>query len=391
MPIPDPDYRPNVERSIKLFGEVNEDLVSRLAPEILRLRSDGSNAPITVLINSRGGTAHIIDYVYGLLTATGAFDRSPRIITVAIGDAKSAAATMLALGSYAIAYPKASIHFHGLRYGKVEDVTMETAEWMATELQLRNRATAATLARVGTERLTLHYARMKERCAEIYKSDPRLSEVDCFAECLKEELSNNGERIIDKAIERWRILRQLSDKVVQKVRASGKKGIDFESTLLRGVIDFEVRRNKSNPDWALNAQGVSQVMSDFLLLRDYDLGRHRQLMKTLIQRFSNTFFEPEHVTKIEESIEKGVEPDEETKKLVWKRMDEVIKPFCYFTASIWQHMQEEENPLTPRDAYWLGAVDEVFDSNLPCLRAIAEADKPDQTNLDLPPNTSQTS
>lgn len=382
MPTPDPDYRPNVERLVEILGEVNDALVSALAPKILRLRSDGSNAPITILINSRGGTAHCIDYLYGLLTAKGAFERSPRLITVAVGDAKSAAATMLALGNYAIAYPKSSIHFHGLRYGRVEDVTMETAEWIATELQNRNRVTAATLASRGTERLALHYAQMKEQCSEIHETNAAVSEVECFAMCLKEEVSAGGARIIDKAVDRWRVLQELSQKVVKKITASGKKGLDLESALFRGVIDFGVRRNRGNKEWRLNADGVAQVTADYLLLRDYDVGRHIRLVRTLIERFMHTFFDEAEVAVVAAVDWKGEKPpNPETLAMITSRVNDVIKPFCYFTASIWQHLQEEENPLTPRDAYWLGAVDEVYDSGLPCLRAIAEADKPEQIGI----------
>jgi len=62
-----------------------------------------------------------MDHVYERAVGTWAHGKKPRIITVAIGDAKSAAANLLALGDYAVAYPRSSIHFHGLRYPRLEE------------------------------------------------------------------------------------------------------------------------------------------------------------------------------------------------------------------------------------------------------------------------------
>jgi hypothetical protein len=39
--------------------------------------------------------------------------------------------------------------------------------------------------------------------------------------------------------------------------------------------------------------------------------------------------------------------------------------------------------LRPSDAYWLGAIDEIYDTALPSLRDIAEGDDEDQETLPL--------
>ena len=65
----------------------------------------------------------------------------------------------------------------------------------------------------------------------------------------------------------------------------------FEATVLHSVIDYEVDKNK-NGKWALDEKGVYQITSDYLLLRDYDTGRHVRLIETIFARFSHAFFFP---------------------------------------------------------------------------------------------------
>jgi ATP-dependent protease ClpP protease subunit len=370
----DPNFRADTNRSVCVFGELTDDLVSKLAPDILRLRSIG-DAPITVFINSNGGAVRCAEFIHGLLCSKGASGRRPRIITVAIGNAGSAAATLLALGDYAIAYPKSAIYFHGVRYGEAVDVTVESATSMAAQLEFKNRATASMLAEAGTMRLAFHYARAKNDFLEIRTAlkNPSLSAIECFAISLQQSLSPTGDRIVDKAIKRWQSLKELSQ--LAAANESKKEGLEFEAAVLRSIIDYEVEKNKNN-GWALDENGVYQIASDYLLLRDYDVGKHIRLIKTIFERFSHAFFDESEIKQLTES--KG---SDSVKKLALSRMHEAIKPFCYFTSLIWQGLQEDENPLSPRDAYWLGAVDEIYDSKLPCLREIAESQDPQQPDL----------
>jgi hypothetical protein len=80
-----------------------------------------------------------------------------------------------------------------------------------------------------------------------------------------------------------------------------------------------------------------------------------------------------------------VSPDEasaEIRDTVTTAFRNSVIPFCYFATAIWNALQHNENSLSPEDAYWLGAVDEVYDSQLPCLREIAESEV-EQSNLPL--------
>jgi ATP-dependent protease ClpP protease subunit len=111
----DPKYRPDHNRSITISGVIDDALVARLLPQIIKLQSE-SREPITLYIDSRGGNPALAKL---LLDALRARDQDAsklcRLITVALGEASSAACDMTA-GDYALAFPYSRILCHGTRY-----------------------------------------------------------------------------------------------------------------------------------------------------------------------------------------------------------------------------------------------------------------------------------
>lgn len=77
----------------------------------------------------------------------------------------SAAATLLALGDYAIAYRHSRMHFHGSRLSVVEELTAEAASDRAGWLTSLNRSIAMRLAKVVMKRLVLRYVRLRPEFA----------------------------------------------------------------------------------------------------------------------------------------------------------------------------------------------------------------------------------
>jgi ATP-dependent protease ClpP protease subunit len=58
-------YRENHKRAIYVFGEINEDLLHRLTPQINELRCVNQD-PITVYIDSIGGAIPVAERLRGL-------------------------------------------------------------------------------------------------------------------------------------------------------------------------------------------------------------------------------------------------------------------------------------------------------------------------------------
>src|SRR6185295_18969919 len=104
----------STERAIYVQGDIDEKLFHALTPQILRLKEDTSR-PITVFIDSPGGSILIAARLLSLLRAVVHGRDCPEIVTVATGDACSAAAAILAQGDYVMAFRHARLLFHGTR------------------------------------------------------------------------------------------------------------------------------------------------------------------------------------------------------------------------------------------------------------------------------------
>ncbi len=174
-------------------------------------------------------------------------------------------------------------------------------------------------------------------------------------------------------------------KLPLKVAETGKTGLQFQADILRRLITFEVSKHKEDHQWDLDEIGVFELISDYLLLRDFDIGTHTNLANSILQLYGEAFFEPKQLEELLK-LHKSEEPPTEE---IRQKIREAVSPFCYFAASIWQALQKDENPLSPRDAYWLGAVDELYDTTLPCKRQVAEEDEPNQPNLGSSASTAQ--
>ena len=221
----DYDFRPNPGRSIRVFSELNDEIVSNVVTQIIELRKSASE-PITIYINSPGGSVRGLEIIWGCLKAADADEKVARIITVAIGDAGSAAANLLGLGDYAIAYPYSVIHFHGVRRTEVE-VTKEDAQWLADYLASRNRQIALALADMMLPRMVHRYSRVQDGFGAIRKENPsqEISDLQCFLTAIASRVSTQANKILNQSHDRLRSALALSEVTIEKIPLDGKKPI----------------------------------------------------------------------------------------------------------------------------------------------------------------------
>jgi ATP-dependent protease ClpP protease subunit len=375
VPKPDQNFRPNPARSVSVDGILDDVLIAKIAPQILSLRA-ASTLPIGVYINSPGGSIRCLETLHSVLKTPDADGKRSRIITVVIGEACSAAATLLALGDYALAYPEALIHFHGVRLSEAADITMEDASTLAERLNETNAVTAMRLVRLVVGRLVFHYSRMADQFDKIRSESPdqTLSQVECFALAIKSKLTPVGTRIVSKALERWKAIKTLSDHVFAKLtKLNPADTANYEAGILREIVKFEIRQNKGTR-WSLNASGMAKIIEDYSIVRDYHVGDYQRHLESVIKRFGTAFLTTEEMGQLPDI---GKLPADKQQQWFGPKILQRIRPFLYFSVSLCRHFQEQENPLTPPDAYWLGAIDEIQGSGFPCLRAIAEQ-KPEE-------------
>src|SRR5438552_3684638 len=96
---PSKDYQENALRAVYLLGEINQQLVEKLTPQIVQLRQ-ASGDPITAYVDSQGGDVGAAESIRNLVQAPTQDGKKRRLITVVTGSAASAAADFLALGDY---------------------------------------------------------------------------------------------------------------------------------------------------------------------------------------------------------------------------------------------------------------------------------------------------
>src|SRR5438034_9229921 len=97
MSVHDKDYRENFARSLFLTGKITQDAAHAVSSRIKELRA-ASGDPITLYIDSPGGSSAVAAGIRLLIKAPGEEGRRCRLIRDAVGNASRAAAELLALG-----------------------------------------------------------------------------------------------------------------------------------------------------------------------------------------------------------------------------------------------------------------------------------------------------
>jgi ATP-dependent protease ClpP protease subunit len=234
---PIPSYRLNPSRAIYVNGEINDEMVANLTPEILLLQSKNRD-PITVYINSPGGSPRSAEKILSLLHLSNQ-DQAPPcwIITAVTLQAASAAADLLASGDYSIAFPSSTILHHGVRRFETNPSTLESTSLLSEYLRLSNDAYATQLAQKIEDRFTFRYFSVRDdfEALRVSKSDPQMSELNCFISIIREKLSKDAKLIWDKAITRNRRYIDLINSATEKNAqiSETQNPLQFQSVLIK--------------------------------------------------------------------------------------------------------------------------------------------------------------
>lgn len=369
-----PDYRPNPERAVFVQGEIDQALVDRLTPTILSLQAK-SRDPLTVYIDSVGGSIRAAELLSRLLKASNQDFQPPcRVITVVTGRAGSAAADLLASGDYVIAYPHAVVHFHGVRTSYYEPLTVEGAREYAEALKGTNERYALALVEKTKFRFFFRYIALRSSFTE-YRAEvgQDVTEVECLIGLMKRRLSRKGNSLL-KAVQRRHqryasVAEAIFNSTAFRRRKPGAAAADIEADMLKVLIRFELKENKRNPDWTFARGGLSQLTNDFLLIQEYIEHLGGQEVEGLCDQWGV------FVLSAEQAKEVAALPDEEQRTARRRELlTPTVAPIWLLLAALCRSLQEGENELTARDAYWLGLVDEVAgEPELSSLRNLLES------------------
>ena len=396
MPLPPEvtELSVNWARSIHVDAAIDSDLVQKLTPAILRLRQT-SPEPITVGIDSPGGSLASLDVLLGLLTGSDQDGNAGQIITVATNRAYSAAANLLAFGTYSVALRHSEVLYHDVRWEGIQDVTPEKARNAAKSLQHANDVFSLRLAHRIIQRLVWAYIDLQSTFADVQKRFPKtyskysvlvasyalpVDGFECvdlasFATALSSRISRSNTPLIRNVMDRlarWIHLNGLS-KSMPTHRQKGSRipgmldGARYLHKLFKGKPDLfdgvedNLKLFLSLIVADLSAPGADRVdfskvldqsHREYAILQSMNDPKHVEHAANLMARHSAIFFH----APLTVDLEKLSEAERAA-------MQEKAAPHAtllwHFCVLLCRELFEGEHVLTPQDAQLLGLVDEV--------------------------------
>lgn len=405
----------NWNRAIHIDVTIDEALLRRLTPTILKLKQE-STEPITIGIDSPGGSIQVMESLLGLLNAPDQDGKQIEIYTVSTNRAYSAAASLLAFGDYSVAFPHSKILYHDVRYSGIEDVTPSKALCTARELERSNIAFSLKLANQVRRRLIWVYLDLKPQFGYVRKrfesyakkqdmafadglSSNENESVDIvgFALTLYSKLSTPVDN--DTSLKALRLLNSWMqiDKIERRLSLE-KEGTGESTDLIKGINDLvtEIRAMESDgkeaaesPEPAqsdglsdsaredikllseviarrfaadknlrINYDVLDSIMEDFAFIKDINSNQHVRAITNLMIDHDHIFFGRSMATELE-----NAKDDAERHKILDPVYPQARMLWFYF-VSLCRCLCSGEHLLTPYDAQLLGLVDEVLGGGL---------------------------
>jgi len=389
----------NWDRCVYVDDEIDEELVKRLTPQILSFRQSSAD-PITVAINSPGGSLASMDTLLGLLTGPNQDRVSGSIITVVTNKAYSAAANLLAFGDYAVALPHAEILFHDVRFGGLRDVTPDKALRAAKNLQSANDDMSLRLANRVFRRLMWNYIDLKNSFDEVVtlfpdkyaKYQEKLNACDIkpnptvifdpakYAVTIFRYLQPINEVIVDQALEhlgRWGGAMGLSA-LIPKYSAGSEESKTFG--LLDGALklyramsgttdsDPSFGATEREDDLALfltlvvshlssskakaTAITMERALDDFKLVQSLNNPLHKLTASKLMRRHSSMFFSTDAQVVL-------ASDDDAAKASIHAQAAPLVAAMWHICVLMCRELFNGEHTLQPVESQVLGLVDEV--------------------------------
>jgi hypothetical protein len=372
--MPEGPYRENPGRALHVLGPISHESVTRLTPEITRLRAEPA-LPITVYIDSPGGNTRALDALLTILRTPDQDGSEHPITTVVTQLAASAAADLLVSGDYAIAYPGAIIHYHGTR-ASADDLTVENAQTVAGNLQNANEQFALRLGlRIITRLLfllTVHRSAIDDDPRGVDLSSPA-AVTAAIMERRLDELAPAYADWVRQARRQQTETTGLVDALILQLFPPDKTNDnetlpEFEVRLAKALLDHELQRPDRPTHWALSGPGWDEYRRHFFQFLDFFRGEHRRHHQYLLDAHGEFLLTQAELADYKLRQANAREADKWREKIIGPRMSE----FWYFVVCLCRRLQTGENEMSARAAYWLGLVDEVLGAELPCQREVYE-------------------
>ncbi len=376
------------ERAIFVSGAIDGALVASLTPQIISLRRNCTE-PISVFIDSVGGSVAAAEVIVGLLKTPDQNGRRCPINTIVTGFAASAAADLLAQGDYIIAYPHSQIHFHGTRtVGDDEAITAEYARELQQSLLTDNRTAALKLAETVFDRLLGNYSALADAVRLIRQEESKKLEpfavlagpidVPAFVIALSAHVHEPySSRLIDCLYDACTFRSLLTEFRKNKRDEASLPAVVLDAIKRRGshassgrrlenqvrlLIAFIARRIADNPGWDLVNEDFSDLEDHFRELATVAEGATPHELLDEVLQHKDILFSAKDRLFFHQHTEDELDDPAVARKTdsIAARAEKKVESFWSFTITLCRYLNRGENPIAPEDAWWLGLVDEVI-------------------------------
>gem|GEM_PF-2572725 len=332
-----------------------------------------SRDPITIYIDSPGGDTDCAKLLLNALRASDQ-DRSERcrLITVALGEASSAASDILTAGDYALAYPFSRILCHGTRIKPSSSFTKDQAAGYARYMAGQDEGFALTLARNCINRFMFRISGVWKILEASDAAGPGLfgdSDVPA-ASSISRELRgflHDNRHVHETILDQIDIAGQNAQSIftfVGDLKTSSV--VDRKEAIRRAILNDALARTSSE-------EVIGDLESSYRLLCDFFEKHHRDMIQTLIDRWHVDLFGQRDYQRAA-SVNK-----EELPKWAMERISGRCFSLWFLFVFFCRQLQTGDFPMTATEAYWLGLVDEVIGLDLASPRILVE-NAPAETN-----------
>ena len=393
-----------IDRALEVFGEIGPEMLGRLSQRILTLRALSSE-PIVLLIDSPGGDPYYADAIWNLLKGPGPKGPAPLVAGVCVAQAGSAAADLLCRCDHAVVYAHSRILVHGIR-SRAEWITQEVAAEAETILRGFNEDWAQRLAPHVFSRLLDNYARLAKEVARLRRRPARAlrgaagrrptSSVDvlAFGVALAERVTRPTAELLAVVLDRSDYWEDLATRTVAGgpgtvpatvKQAVGRRPAPAREGLLRqvGALNALIaRRIAADRRFRLTPDSMDELANDFGdLLERVDYAFRDEVLDVLLEH-ADVFVEPRDlkaITAVGRDDAAAPRAARHAFEAAVERAYERILPMWSFVILLCRELQKGEKQFTPRDAFWLGLVDEIQGTRLRRARRAARAGEPSAT------------
>ena len=359
-------HYPDPYRAVKVQGNMTKNAALSMQTEIAKLMKI-SDEPITLYINSKGGSVHSLDIFEKLFCSTNSAGDPQQFITVADGPVRSTAAFLLVLGHYAYATSDKGIVFHGARYQTIEtlkSIKKQDAMAMAMHLDVENRRIAGTMAAAISHRVALLFLNYWGKGAS-FKGHSTLTpatQLGNFVGYICGHLaSDKCKSLIRRAHQSAMSFYETAHAIqsFEAMNANCSQAI-IEAEIFRKLI-LETVQNRANEATSIDEATAPDLMFDYLFTRGLLLTKPHPVLSKLVS-ISGQYFLSERERATYKQLG-GIKRKDADQFLCFTTGPRLACLWCY-TMAICRQLLIKDIYISASDAYWLGLVDDVVACNL---------------------------